>query len=91
MKLGIIGSRTFEDYDLLINSIRDFSITEIVSGGAIGTEGYLTIPSISVDQDTDSFNYRGGVVKAKIFNKYLNDEDEVAMLSTYIFSLIKGI
>ena len=44
MKLAIIGSRTFNDYQLLKNEINDlvqkekFEITHIVSGGAKGAD-----------------------------------------------------
>jgi len=38
MKLAIVGSRTFEDYDQLKAEINPTNITEIVSGGAMGAD-----------------------------------------------------
>jgi hypothetical protein len=39
MKLAIVGSRTFNDYGLLVSSIKDIpDVTEIVSGGARGAD-----------------------------------------------------
>lgn len=40
MRLAIIGSRTFNDYEYLKRSINDLGleITEIVSGGAVGAD-----------------------------------------------------
>lgn len=40
MKFGIIGSRSFNDYDLLSNTLKQYhnSIECIVSGGAVGAD-----------------------------------------------------
>lgn len=40
MKLAVIGSRSFDNFDLLINEIQSLSneITEIISGGAKGAD-----------------------------------------------------
>lgn len=39
MKLAIVGSRKFEDYDLLLKYLKDTSgITAVVSGGARGAD-----------------------------------------------------
>jgi hypothetical protein len=40
MKLAVIGSRSFDNYDLLNNEISslDIKITEIISGGAKGAD-----------------------------------------------------
>lgn len=38
MKVAIIGSRNFDDYDLLTKTLNDFSIDLIVSGGAKGAD-----------------------------------------------------
>lgn len=38
MKVGIIGSRTFNDYDLMVESLKGLKITTIVSGGACGAD-----------------------------------------------------
>jgi len=38
MKVGIIGSRTFNDYGLMVESLKGLKITTIISGGAIGAD-----------------------------------------------------
>lgn len=38
MKIAIVGSRTFEDYDLLKQSIPLDGVTTVVSGGAKGAD-----------------------------------------------------
>lgn len=38
MKYAIIGSRTFNDYDYLKSCLKDFDISEIISGGAKGAD-----------------------------------------------------
>lgn len=36
MKLAIVGSRTFNDYEMVKEALKDLVVTEIVSGGAKG-------------------------------------------------------
>jgi hypothetical protein len=38
MKVSVIGSRTFNDYDLLASKLNDYIIQEIISGGAKGAD-----------------------------------------------------
>jgi hypothetical protein len=38
MKVGVIGSRTFNDYDLMVQSLKGLKITLVISGGAIGAD-----------------------------------------------------
>jgi hypothetical protein len=38
MKIAIIGSRDFDDYDLLAKTLSDYSIDLVVSGGAKGAD-----------------------------------------------------
>lgn len=38
MKLAVIGSRNFEDYELMKSVLMKYSIEEIVSGGARGAD-----------------------------------------------------
>ena len=38
MKVGVIGSRTFKDYELLKKTLASFEITQIISGGASGAD-----------------------------------------------------
>ena len=38
MKIAVIGSRTFTDYDLVKDTLRCIHITEIVSGGDTGAD-----------------------------------------------------
>jgi predicted Rossmann fold nucleotide-binding protein DprA/Smf involved in DNA uptake len=38
MKLAIVGSRTFNDYEVIKDVLKEFKITEIVSGSAEGAD-----------------------------------------------------
>lgn len=38
MKVAVIGSRTFSDYDLVKDTLKCIHITEIVSGGDLGAD-----------------------------------------------------
>lgn len=38
MKIAIVGSRSFQDYKLLIRTMNNYTPTAIVSGGAKGTD-----------------------------------------------------
>ena len=38
MKVAVVGSRNFQDYDLLKQILAEYEITEIVSGGAKGAD-----------------------------------------------------
>lgn len=38
MRTAIIGSRNFEDYDLMCKILKEYNITHIVSGGAKGAD-----------------------------------------------------
>lgn len=38
MKVGVIGSRGFKDYDLVVKTLSKMDISLIVSGGAIGAD-----------------------------------------------------
>ena len=38
MKLAVIGSRTFSDYTLLLEKVKELNPSVIVSGGAIGAD-----------------------------------------------------
>ncbi len=38
MKTAVIGSRNFNDYELLVRELDKFQITELISGGARGAD-----------------------------------------------------
>jgi hypothetical protein len=38
MKVAVIGSRSFNNYDKLTNTLSGINISEIISGGAIGAD-----------------------------------------------------
>lgn len=43
MNIGVIGSRSFSDYELLKSTLDDLDISMIVSGGAIGADSLAEI------------------------------------------------
>ena len=76
MKIAIIGSRTFEAYDLLVNALKEYNITEIVSGGANGAdslaEKYAKENNISAKifyPDWNNINVDGAVIKTNYYGK----------------------
>ena len=38
MKVAVVGSRDINDYDWISNILKDYPITEVVSGGAAGVD-----------------------------------------------------
>lgn len=38
MKVAVIGSRDFDDFDLMVETLKEIDISEIVSGGARGAD-----------------------------------------------------
>lgn len=38
MKIGVIGSRNFDNYKLLAETLQSFNVSLIISGGAIGAD-----------------------------------------------------
>jgi len=69
MNIAIVGSRTFKDYDLLINTMRRFQgeIDTIVSGGATGADSlgkrfadYWHIATMIFKPDWDKYGKSAG-------------------------------
>lgn len=40
MRVGIIGSRSFNDYEMFKSSLKDLNISKIISGGARGADKF---------------------------------------------------
>ena len=70
MKIAVIGSRNFRDYDLLKRTLDDIDITVIISGGVKGAdalgEKYAEehqIPTMVFRPDWKRFGRRAGPVR----------------------------
>ena len=72
MKLAIIGSRTFDDYDLLCNHLEPYvdKITLMVSGGAKGADSLgeqwaqsKNIQTLIFPAEWDKYGRRAGYVR----------------------------
>ena len=70
MKVGVVGSRTFNDYKLLSDTLKKIEITTIVSGGARGAdklgEQYAkenNIPTIIFLPDWDKHGKSAGFIR----------------------------
>ena len=70
MKVAVIGSRTFKDYDLMVKTLKQMDITTIVSGHAIGAdrlaEQYAkenNIPTEIYLPDWDKFGKQAGFLR----------------------------
>jgi len=73
MKIGIIGSRLFNDYDKFLDILRLFSIScsdEIISGGARGADSlaeryaeYYGIPIKVFKADWNKYGKRAGFLR----------------------------
>ena len=77
MKLAVIGSRKFTDYELLINRLSDYSISQIISGGAQGADTLAAdyacthgIPLLEIRPDWSRYGRSAGPIRNKeIINK----------------------
>jgi len=73
MKVAIIGSRSFDDYELVLETLKQYTdITEIVSGGAKGADALAeryaneyAIPIKLFLPDWKKFGRAAGVVRNK--------------------------
>jgi uncharacterized protein related to proFAR isomerase len=79
MKYGIIGSRTFSDYDLLTYVLDKHNISLIVSGGARGADSLgaryadeRQIHKIIFSPDWDKYGKRAGFIRNK---QIVNESD----------------
>jgi hypothetical protein len=72
MKLAIVGSRSFDDYDLVKQKLKGLDVTEIVSGGAKGADSLAeqyakenNIPIKIFKPDWSRFGRSAGMVRNK--------------------------
>lgn len=72
MTYAIIGSRDFNDYDLLVNILSNFQITKIVSGGARGADSlarrYANENNIELQEflpDWNKYGKKAGFIRNK--------------------------
>jgi len=70
MKLAIVGSRSFTDYELFKTFMKDFEPSEIISGGAIGVDSLATqyaiefnIPLIEFKPDYGTYGSKAPFVR----------------------------
>lgn len=82
MRAAIIGSRTFKDYRLLTRKLEDFTITHVVSGGAIGAdslaEGWAMqheVPYTIYKPDWNKHGKAAGFVR----NKTIIEDSEIVI------------
>ena len=90
MKLAIVGSRTFNDYDILKKNITAIfevnKISEIISGGAIGAD---TLAEIFADE----YHIKKTIIKPE-WNKYgrgagLMRNTEIVKQADFVFAFYK--
>jgi hypothetical protein len=77
MKLAIVGSRTFDDYEMAKAALKDLVITEIVSGGAKGADALAeryakenNIPVKIFKPDWAKYGRGAGPVRNKLIVEY---------------------
>jgi len=83
MKVAVIGSRTFNDYEKVVSVLNDIpNITKIVSGGAKGADYlgekyayYNTIPKIIHLPEWDKYGKKAGFVR----NKLIVDDADIVV------------
>ena len=70
MKVGVIGSRVFNNYELVVKTLSNFDITLIISGGAIGAdtlgEKYANehnIPILIFKPDWEMYGKSAGMIR----------------------------
>lgn len=85
MKVAIVGSRSFDNYELLKQTIEklDFSVTQIISGGAKGADSLaeqlakeFDIPIIIHRPEWSKYGKAAGVVR----NKQIIDDCEYCLV-----------
>ena len=90
MKLAIVGSRTFHDYEILkrniISVISINKISEIISGGAIGADTLA-------ERFADEYHIKKTIIKPE-WNKYgrgagLIRNTEIVKQSDFVFAFYK--
>jgi len=81
MKVAVIGSRSFNDYDKMKSILDDMEITTIVSGGAIGADSLgayyakkHNIPTLIFKPDWDKHGKAAGFIRNKLI---INSSDVV--------------
>lgn len=87
MKVGVVGSRSFTDYELMKKTLDEFEITEIISGGANGADKLAElyafenkIPLKIFRPDWNKFGKRAGFLRnSDIVN---NSEHVIAFWNT---------
>ena len=82
MKVGIVGSRNFNDYDYLVQILSQIDATTIVSGGANGADALgeryareLNIPTIIHKPEWDLYGRAAGMIR----NKLIIDDSELVV------------
>lgn len=83
MRLGVIGSRSFKNYDAMVECLSIFdNITEIVSGGARGADSIAeryaethAIPLTIYEADWFTYGKSAGVIR----NKKIVDGSDVVV------------
>ena len=73
MKLAVVGSRTFNDYELMKRELNKLSFTSMVSGGAVGADSYAEryakefgIPIEIIRPDWKKYGRSAGMVRNKL-------------------------
>lgn len=82
MKTAIIGSRTFTDYALMCKKLKDFSISEVISGGAKGADSLAEAWAIQFEVPITIFlpNWnKHGKAAGFIRNKEIVEKAEVVI------------
>jgi hypothetical protein len=77
MKLAIVGSRTFNNYEVVKSALKDLTISEIVSGGAKGADSLAEqfaqenkIPIKVFKPDWEKYGRSAGMIRNKSIVDY---------------------
>ncbi len=79
MILGIVGSRTFTDYELFSNTLKRYKITKLVSGGARGADKFAEVYGLENNIPVETYlpNWQlHGKAAGMIRNKDIIDNSE---------------
>lgn len=70
VRLAIVGSRSFRDYTLMCDTLKDYDISQIVSGGAVGADSLAeryakehNIKCLVIKPDWDAYGRRAGYLR----------------------------
>lgn len=78
--LAVVGSRDFDDYELMVEYLSKLKFTELLSGGAKGADSLaeryaeeFNIPIKVFNADWEKYGRKAGMIRNKLIVEYANE------------------